>query len=275
MSRPEHIAPPEIFYNEDEAEKYTVNSRIQTIQTELTDRAIELLQLPEDESCLLLDIGCGSGLSGEVLDELGHIWVGVDVSPSMLNVAVDREVEGDLILNDIGAGISLRPGMFDGAISISVLQWLCNADKSSHNPQQRLSRFFTTLYTCLTRTARAIFQFYPEDQNQVQLIVSSAMRAGFTGGLVIDYPNSAKAKKWFLCLFTGVQEGGTQMPQARGVEGDTIVNEKRVERNRGRREKTRGKDKKWVLKKKEGLRMKGKSVPVDTKYTARKRGPKF
>lgn len=30
--RPEHIAPPEIFYNEDEARKYTSNSRMIQIQ---------------------------------------------------------------------------------------------------------------------------------------------------------------------------------------------------------------------------------------------------
>ncbi len=50
----------------------------------MTDRALELLALPSDEACYILDIGCGSGLSGELLDEDGHYWVGVDVSPSML-----------------------------------------------------------------------------------------------------------------------------------------------------------------------------------------------
>jgi 18S rRNA (guanine1575-N7)-methyltransferase len=33
-----------------------------------------------------LDIGCGSGLSGEVLEEDGHFWVGMDISPSMLSI---------------------------------------------------------------------------------------------------------------------------------------------------------------------------------------------
>ena len=32
MSRPEHSAPPEIFYNEAEAEKYTNNTRMMNIQ---------------------------------------------------------------------------------------------------------------------------------------------------------------------------------------------------------------------------------------------------
>ena len=50
----------------------------------MTHRALELLALPPDESAFLLDIGCGSGLSGEILDEEGHVWVGVDIAPSML-----------------------------------------------------------------------------------------------------------------------------------------------------------------------------------------------
>jgi hypothetical protein len=50
----------------------------------MTYRALELLNLLPDEPAFLLDIGCGSGLSGEILDEQGHIWAGVDIAPSML-----------------------------------------------------------------------------------------------------------------------------------------------------------------------------------------------
>ncbi|KAJ3004853.1 UNVERIFIED_CONTAM: Williams Beuren syndrome chromosome region 22 protein [Siphonaria sp. JEL0065] len=45
-----------------------------------------------------------------------------------------------------------------------------------------------------TLAADGIGQFYPEGPE---------MRAGFTGGLVVDYPNPTKAKKYFLCLFAG------------------------------------------------------------------------
>lgn len=37
------------------------------------------------------------------------------------------------------------------------------------------------------------------------MITSAAMKSGFSGGLVIDYPNSTKAKKYYLVLEAGVR----------------------------------------------------------------------
>lgn len=59
------------------------SSRIASVQAEMAYRALELLNLPPGPA-YLLDIGCGSGLSGEILEEEGHFWVGMDISPSML-----------------------------------------------------------------------------------------------------------------------------------------------------------------------------------------------
>lgn len=50
----------------------------------MSERAIELLLLPEDSPSFILDIGCGSGLSGSVLEENGHFWIGMDISTAML-----------------------------------------------------------------------------------------------------------------------------------------------------------------------------------------------
>jgi 18S rRNA (guanine1575-N7)-methyltransferase len=61
MSRPELQAPPESYYNEEEAAKYTDRNRIIKIQTEMAERCVQLLELQSDEGLLLLDIGCGSG----------------------------------------------------------------------------------------------------------------------------------------------------------------------------------------------------------------------
>lgn len=287
MSRPEEIAPPEIFYGDIEAKKYTANTRIQNIQAEMTDRALELLALGDDEAKFLLDIGCGSGLSGEILDEDGHYWVGVDVSPSMLEVAVEREVEGDLFLQDIGQGFGFRPGTFDGAISISVLQWLLNADSAAHSPAQRITRFFTTLHGCLRNPSRAVFQFYPSSDDQVHMLTTCAQRAGFGGGVVVDYPNSTKKRKMYLCLMVGHQEVPSGLTEG-GMEVDDgssskVKNEKRRKARAMASKKMKGKkalgavDKDWILKKKELYRQrKGvEQVPRDSKFTGRKRKTRF
>ncbi|KAF8077830.1 S-adenosyl-L-methionine-dependent methyltransferase [Lyophyllum atratum] len=280
MSRPELQAPPEIYYGDIEAKKYTQNTRNQQIQADMTYRALELLNLSQEEPAFLLDIGCGSGLSGEILDEEGYIWTGVDIAPSMLEVALEREVEGDLFLQDIGQGFGFRPGSFDGAISISVLQWLLNADTShpTSSPPHRLNRFFTTLHSALRNPSRAVFQFYPSSDDQIQLITSTAQKAGFGGGIVVDYPNSKKAKKIFLCLFVG--GGGPQQQVPKGLEGEEEEDSRvRFERRRDReRGKTKNgkrksvKDRDWILKKKELYRKRGKEdVPRDSKFTGRKR----
>ncbi|ESO97985.1 hypothetical protein LOTGIDRAFT_182042 [Lottia gigantea] len=273
--RPEHRAPPEIFYNEEEARKYTSNSRMVEIQQQLSERAVELLALPPDTPCFLLDVGCGSGLSGEWLSEEGHMWIGVDISPSMLDIAKEREVEGDVILCDMGYGMPFKPGTFDGVISISALQWLCNADKRYHHPPKRLFKFFSTLYASMSRGAKAVFQLYPENSSQLELITFQAMKAGFTGGLVVDYPNSTKAKKIFLCLFTG---GGNQtLPKGLGTDvSDEHVaySDKRV--NFGKlKGKSVKKSRDWVMEKKERRRRQGRETRPDSKYTGRKRKPRF
>jgi len=47
-------------------------------------------------------------------------------------------------------------------------------------------------------------------------VTAQAIKAGFSGGVVVDYPNSTKAKKFFLVLMTG--GGQQQMPKGLGTE---------------------------------------------------------
>ncbi|CAO2841796.1 unnamed protein product [Amaranthus hypochondriacus] len=289
-SRPELLAPPEIFYDQTEARKYTSSSRIIDIQAKLSERALELLALPDDGvPRLLLDIGCGSGLSGETLSENGHNWIGLDISQAMLDVAVEREAEGDLLLADMGQGLGLRPGVIDGAISISAVQWLCNADKSSHEPRLRLKAFFGSLYRCLARGARAVLQVYPQNVAQRELILGFAMRAGFAGGVVVDYPHSTKSRKEYLVLTCGPPSLSAAVPKAKGEDGEfcsdnessgdeenktvSVSDRHRPRKKQRLDKKTKGKD--WVIQKKEQMRRKGATVPADTKYTARKRKTRF
>jgi 18S rRNA (guanine1575-N7)-methyltransferase len=80
-------------------------SYCQDVFNRQTLRAVDLLQLPyfkyypfayisADVPSFILDVGCGSGLSGEILtEEGGHMWVGMDIAPSMLGISVFDEFD--------------------------------------------------------------------------------------------------------------------------------------------------------------------------------------
>lgn len=113
--------------------------------------------------------------------------------------------------------------------------------------------------------------------------MSFATKAGFGGGLVIDYPNSKKAKKFYLVLWVGgemMDGGGKQtVPMAKRAEHEEAMEEvendekgkgkvrwesKRNEAVKGQKgKKKRGKKvtgKEWIMGKKELYRKRGKEV---------------
>lgn len=242
----------------------------------MTRRALELLGL--SDPALVLDIGCGSGLSGEILsnEEPYHTWIGVDVSSSMLAVArMTRDVDGDLLLGDVGQGLPFRPGSFDAAISISAVQWLCNAESGHENddPERRLRRFFSSLHVALRRGGRAVLQFYPRDKLQREMICTAAIKAGFSAGILEDDEGTKNAKFFLVCAVGGGDITGV-------ISSMENVN---VEDSRkGTRSSRKGPDprsikgsKVWINRKKEQMQRKGKVVKPSSKYTGRRRRTQF
>lgn len=286
----------------------------------MTRRALDLLNLSTPS--LVLDVGCGSGLSGAILSSVPpeeggpHIWVGMDISPDMLSVALERgggksvgglkgreeeaapeeggdegdedgeeeeegeeddeddECQGDLFLADAGQGVPFRPGTFDAAISISAVQWLCNAESSIETAEGRLRRFFEGLYAALRRGGRAVCQFYPRDETQKRMVAKAAIRAGFGAGLLEDGGGTKAVKVYLVCTVGGGEvEGGDITGVVRGMEGVEVEDARR--RHRGRREKGREGSKDWILRKKERMERKGMVVKPSSKYTGRKRRVAF
>jgi len=246
----------------------------------MTHRALELLNLSSPS--FILDIGCGSGLSGEILssvppDEGGpHVWVGMDIAPSMLDVALQRDVEGDLFLADMGQGVPFRPGTFDAAISISAIQWLCNAESSDVSPASRLAKFFNGLYAALKRGGRAVCQFYPKNDVQKKMITGAAVKAGFGAGLLEDDPETKNVKVYLVLTVGGTGEGGKGgdiTGVVEGMDGVDVLDSRR-KGNIGKGEIKKG-SKAWIIKKKEQMERKGKVVKATSKYTGRKRRVQF
>lgn len=270
----------DIHYDDTEARKYTTSSRIQNIQATMTRRALELLDLKHPS--FILDIGCGSGLSGEILSAVDpedggpHTWVGMDISPAMLDVALQRDVEGDLMLADIGQGVPFRPGTFDAAISISAIQWLCNAESSDTSPAGRLTRFFNGLYASIRRGGRAVCQFYPKNDTQRDMITQAAIKAGFGAGLLEDDPGTKNMKLYLVLTVGGATAEGASGDITAVVNGmdDVDVMDTRRSTKSGRGEIKKG-SKAWIMKKKEQMERKGKVVKQTSKYTGRKRRVAF
>ncbi|KAF4975960.1 hypothetical protein FZEAL_7312 [Fusarium zealandicum] len=280
MSRPEDTLAADVHYDDTEARKYTTSSRIQNIQASMTQRALELLDLKSPS--FILDVGCGSGLSGEILSSLDpeeggpHTWIGMDVSPSMLDIALQRDVEGDLMLADIGQGVPFRAGTFDAAISISAIQWLCSAETSDTSPAGRLSRFFNGLYASLKRGGRAVCQFYPKNDQQRNMITQAAVKAGFGAGLLEDDPGTKNVKLYLVLTVGGGSldaKGGDITGVVDGMEDIDVQDARRTIKSNNTAMKKGGKA--WIVKKKEQMERKGKVVKATSKYTGRKRRTVF
>lgn len=198
----------------------------------------------------------------------------MDIAASMLDIALQRDVEGDLLLADIGQGVPFRAGSFDAAISISAIQWLCNAESSDVSPQGRLARFFNGLYASLRRGGRAVCQFYPKNEQQRSMISGAAIKAGFGAGVLEDDPGTKNRKMYLVLTVGGGDLQGDITGVVKGMDDVDVVDARRKNKETRRKEDRKG-SKGWIMKKKDQMERKGKVVKSSSKYTGRKRGPTF
>lgn len=74
------------------------------------------------ESAVVLDAGCGTGLSGQGLRERGFSrLVGIDLSPEMLDIARDKGVYEALEIADLTRPLQFAADRFDAVYCIGVL----------------------------------------------------------------------------------------------------------------------------------------------------------
>ena len=223
-------------YDVGEARRYT--SQNDKVQAELTACALDLLVLqPVDASgpLLIADIGCGSGLSSRVIEERGHVWVGLDASQAMLETATGEGAEGAVFRGDFSQGLPFKKQCFDGAVSVSAAQWLCQGDDEDVIAA-RLKRFFASLHEMLRPGARACLQVYPRDVNETRRLEKAMQASGLVGCAVTAFPHANNAKKIFLCCvrdprpsreertkyWQGMQDGLMSRFQPGGLDFDKL-----------------------------------------------------
>lgn len=89
------------------------------------DKLRELLAplLPQ-HSLDILDLGCGTGLSGEVFNATANTLTGIDLSPKMLAKARERGIYTTLIEGDVVAQTNQLSGDFDLIVAADVFVYL-------------------------------------------------------------------------------------------------------------------------------------------------------
>lgn len=192
-----HSRRPEIagaiMYGEQDVLKYIKNKRNAAIQSDMTKYALKLLKYSacNDKSETFLDIGCGCGISSQIIESYGHFCVGVDISHNLLNHAWNAQSASDFIQLDVSKGLNFKQGTFRFAISISVLQWVVH--------EESLLKLFGSLENALEEEGKAVFQFYPRNTQDLYLILTYAEKF-FDGCILTDYPSINRGMKIFLYL---------------------------------------------------------------------------
>lgn len=83
--------------------------------------AAALATYASDKTAAVLDLGCGSGLSGVALREAGFSAIdGADFAPRMLEEAGRRGIYRDLLLTDLSAPLPVEPGQYANMTAVGV-----------------------------------------------------------------------------------------------------------------------------------------------------------
>ena len=187
----------EDYHTKEVAENYAKSSPIKKTQEKMTERAIELGNFKKNS--LILDLGAGTGHSTKTLQKHGFETKAIDSSKEMIKQAKKRGLE--VIKADMRK-LPFKEEEFDGAISISALQWLLQ----SPNAKENIKQVANELYKVLKPKAKAVIQFYPKTEKQAIQAAKIFSKQGFKVELVTDSPTEPKKRKVYLVLEKQEQE---------------------------------------------------------------------
>ena len=120
------------YYDEWRVQGYT--TALEAPQSALALRCLELSGVNTSGMPLLLDLGCGSGLSCSPLESRGCRVLGLDLSLEMLREARRRGCE--VVQADMSRPLPLRSGAFDAVLSVAALQFLCEPADGRAAPER-------------------------------------------------------------------------------------------------------------------------------------------
>lgn len=165
---------------------YEKRRGLKRIKVKTTLIALDLLNLPKGS--YILDVGCGTGWSTEVIQSRGYRVMGIDVSREM--VEITRQKGYDVIVSDM-RNIKLEDEVFDGVISISALNFVAEGCKSKKEIAENYIKSAKEIYRVLKLGGKAVIEYYPETESEEDISVKAFVSSGFSGELI---KNSYKKK---------------------------------------------------------------------------------
>jgi len=153
---------------------------------------------------LILDLGCGTGFSSEVLIHNGFRVIGIDILNDMLLKAREKKKYSknynslELVHADINK-LPLKNNSIDHIISISSYNFIIHGMENFGEKVKLLNDTAKFLYKILKKEGRIVIEFYPKDDRELKMFNKSFINNNFEGLMVKSKPNQ-KSGQTFLLL---------------------------------------------------------------------------
>jgi 18S rRNA (guanine1575-N7)-methyltransferase len=169
-------------------QKKTTLTCIEYLYDEKLDNLGKYDHLSKERS-LILDLGCGTGYSSELLVSQGFKVVAIDILADMIYKAREKretlkEYESiNLILADINY-LPLRNNIFETVISVSAYNFIIHDLYVKVEKRKRLFKTARALFDILKSQGRIVIEFYPSNQEELESFMLSFTKNGFDGFLI-------------------------------------------------------------------------------------------
>ena len=110
-------------------------------------RRLVELTMPGRSSLAVLDLGCGTGLSGAAFKDLAARLDGIDLSPAMIEKARARGIYDSLAVADIESGLGNAAGRYDLVLAADTLVYLGDLAATMNGAARALRRDGFFLFT--------------------------------------------------------------------------------------------------------------------------------
>ena len=159
-------------------------------------RELAALVLPGAHALVALDLGCGTGLSGEAFAGIVSAIDGIDLSPAMIERARARGLYRDLAVADIETHLHAVGETYDLVLAADTLVYLGDLTAVFSSVERRLKSAGTFLFT-VEKSHEADFELGPKRRwrHSEAYIRKSAADAGLdVAGFLACSPRSEAGK---------------------------------------------------------------------------------